>query len=41
LDSEEVIDSISSSCIPLLNIDSKLISHKKTPITEILPNYMQ
>ncbi|CAD8157654.1 unnamed protein product [Paramecium octaurelia] len=40
LDSEDVIDSISSSCIPLLNIDSKQISHKKTPITEILPNYM-
>ncbi|CAD8075781.1 unnamed protein product [Paramecium primaurelia] len=41
LDSEEIIDSISSSCIPLLNIDSKQISHKKTPITDILPNYMR
>ncbi|CAD8125809.1 unnamed protein product [Paramecium sonneborni] len=41
LDNEEIIDSLSSSCIPLLNLDSKQISHKKTSITEIFPNYIQ
>ncbi|CAD8162069.1 unnamed protein product [Paramecium octaurelia] len=41
LDNEEIIDSISSSCIPLLNLDSKQISHKKTSITEIFSNYQQ
>ncbi|CAD8209105.1 unnamed protein product [Paramecium pentaurelia] len=41
LDNEEIIDSISSSCIPLLNLDSKQISHKKTSISEIFPNYLQ
>ncbi|CAD8126295.1 unnamed protein product [Paramecium sonneborni] len=41
LDNEEIIDSISSTCIPLLNLHIKQISNKKTSITEIFPNYSQ
>lgn len=39
MDADEVIDSISSSCIPLLGLDSKQISHKKTSISELFPNF--
>ncbi|CAK66138.1 unnamed protein product (macronuclear) [Paramecium tetraurelia] len=40
-DSEEVIDSISASCIPLLSIDQKVISHKKVSLLDIFPKFAE
>ncbi|CAK82689.1 unnamed protein product (macronuclear) [Paramecium tetraurelia] len=37
VDSDETIDSISASCIPLLNLDQKVIQHKKLFLIDIFP----
>ncbi|CAD8213536.1 unnamed protein product [Paramecium octaurelia] len=39
LDSDEVIESISSSCICNLFVDQKMISHRKIYFHELFPNY--
>ncbi|CAD8075777.1 unnamed protein product [Paramecium primaurelia] len=39
LDSDETIDSISASCISILNIDQKMISHKKMSLIDIFPKF--
>ncbi|CAD8213537.1 unnamed protein product [Paramecium octaurelia] len=41
VDADELIDCVSASCIPLLNLDYKQISHKKIMLTDIFPNFSQ
>ncbi|CAD8125807.1 unnamed protein product [Paramecium sonneborni] len=41
VDQNEVIDSISASCIPLLNIDYKTVSQRKIMLENLFPNFSQ
>ncbi|CAD8157650.1 unnamed protein product [Paramecium octaurelia] len=41
VDSDETIDSISASCIPLLNLDQKVIQHKKVSLIDIFPKFAE
>ncbi|CAD8112154.1 unnamed protein product [Paramecium primaurelia] len=41
VDSDELVDSISASCVALLNIDQKQISKGKIMLSDIFPNFSQ
>ncbi|CAD8126292.1 unnamed protein product [Paramecium sonneborni] len=41
IDANELIDSVSASCITLLNIDHKAISHRKIMLGDLFPNFSQ